>query len=84
MKFENFYNLSLVWRPKTDLDEIWSKNFLDGLIKLVQEFAKSITKINSKVHKPKTYNEPINNLINKNRWQKAINKEFWNLNSYQT
>lgn len=38
----------------------------------------------SKVHKPKTYNEAINNPVYRNKWQKVINKKLWNLNSYKT
>lgn len=42
-----------------------------------------MTETSSKVHKPKTYNEAITNLIKGNRWQKAIDKELWNLNIHQ-
>lgn len=40
------------------------------------KFAKSVTKISSKIHKPKTYNEAINNLIHDNRRYEAINDEL--------
>lgn len=36
-------------------------------IKLIYKFTKSITKISSKLHKPKIYNEVINHLIYRNR-----------------
>lgn len=49
----------------------------------MQELAKLITKTSSQVRKHKTYNEVVNNLINKNKWLKAIDEELWNLNSYQ-
>lgn len=42
----------------------------------MQELAKSITETSSKVHISKTYNEAVNDLINRNKWQKAIDKEF--------
>lgn len=36
------------------------------------------------MREPKTYNEVVNNPINRNRLHKAIDEEFWNLNFYQT
>lgn len=72
MRIHLFCNL----KPKADLGEISSKNLLeDGLIRPVYEFIKSVTKNNSKVREPKTYNEVINNHINGNRWHKTINEE---------
>lgn len=50
---------------------------------LMCKLAKSIIKTSSKVHKPKTYNEVINNPIHGNRWYKAIHKNLENLNFYQ-
>ena len=57
--------------------------FSDKLGKPMQELAKSITKTSSKMREFKTYDEIINNQINKNRWQEAIDEELWNLDSYQ-
>lgn len=35
------------------------------------------------MHELEIYNKVINNLIYGNEWQKTINKEFQNLNSYE-
>lgn len=50
-------------------NQIVPKTYLDigSGIRLVYKLAKSLTKISSKVHKPKTYNEAINNLIYRNK-----------------
>lgn len=50
----------------------------------MQKLVKLVIKISRKVCKPKTYDKSVNNLINRNKWQKVINKKFWNLDSYQT
>lgn len=50
------------------LDKRSSKNALDGLVNLIQKFTKLISEISSKMHKPKTYNEAVNNIISRNRW----------------
>lgn len=55
---------------------ISSKNPLDRLIRPVQELAKSVIKTNSKMHKLNIYDKAVNDLINKNRWQEAIDEEF--------
>lgn len=52
-------------------------------VRPVHKLAKFLTKTNSKVHEPKTYNEAIDNLIHGNQWREAIDKELWNLDSYQ-
>lgn len=50
-----------------DLDDISGKNLLTKeLIRLIYKFAKSITKTNNKMHKPKTHNKAINNSFYKN------------------
>lgn len=67
---------------RIDQGKITSKS-LKRLIKLACKLAKLVTKISNKVHEFKTYNKAIDDLIHKNRWRKAINKKFWNLNSYQ-
>lgn len=36
-------------------------------IRLIHEFAKSMTEMSSKVYEPKTYNEIIDNLIHKKK-----------------
>lgn len=61
--------------PRTDLN-------MSSSVKPVCKLAKSLTKTSNKVHESKTYNEAINNLIHKNRWYKAIDKELWNLDLY--
>lgn len=63
--------------PKLNLGGILGKNSLtEGLGKSMQEFAKSVTETSSKVRESKTYNETINDYVNKNKWQEAINKEL--------
>lgn len=37
-------------------------------VRFARKFAKSLTKTSSKVYKPKTYNEAIDDLIYRNRW----------------
>lgn len=64
MRIQPSYNS----KSKIDLVGTSSKNHLrDGLVRLMHKFAKSVTETNSKVQKPKTYNEAINNLIYRNR-----------------
>lgn len=64
-------------KPKTDLDEISNKNPLrEKLIRLIYKFVKLVTKISSKMRKPKTYNEIINNLIYGNRWCEIVDEEL--------
>lgn len=50
----------------------------------MHKFTKSVIEISSKVQESKTYDEVINNLINENRWCKAVNKELLNLDAHQT
>ena len=52
---------------KTDLTKILNKNHpTEGLVRLVQEFAKLVTEINSKVQEFKTYGKVINHSVNRN------------------
>lgn len=51
-------------------------------IKLAHKLAKFLIETSSKIHEPKTYNKAIDNLIYKNKWRKAIDEEFQNLDSY--
>ena len=67
MKTESLQNPLLTRRPRKDLDGTSSENPSDRLVKLMQDVAKSVTETSSKVRKPKTYNEAINNPINGNR-----------------
>ena len=46
------------------------------------ELAKSITKTSSKIYELKTYDKAINNPINRNKWQEAIDEKFYNLDSH--
>lgn len=58
-----------IWmRPRTDLDTSSS-------VRLARKLAKSATKTSNKIHKPKIYNEAIDNLIYRNRWRKAIKEK---------
>ena len=53
--------------PRTDLGGILGKDpLIEGLIRHIQEFAKSVMKTGSKVQEPKTYNKVINNSVNGN------------------
>lgn len=79
MKVKGFHNLPLIQKPKIDLGRILGKNFSNRLVNTAHELAKSLTDINSKICKSKTYNKAVNNLIKRNRWQKAINEELQNL-----
>ena len=81
IRAEGAHNLALAQRPKTDPGGTSGKNPSDGLVKPVQKLVKSVTETTSKVREPKTYDEAVNNPINGNRWQKAIDKELWNLDS---
>lgn len=67
IRVESVHNLLLAQRSRTDLDRISGKNPLDELVKPAQELAKSVIETNSKVCKLKTYNETVNNQINRNR-----------------
>lgn len=63
--------------PKIDLGWISSKNPLrNKFVRPLYKFAKSVTKIKSKVREFKTNNKAINNFIYRNRWYKTINKEL--------
>lgn len=42
-----------------------------------------MTEANSKIHKMRTYNEAVNNLIYGRYWRKAIKKELQNLENHQ-
>ena len=81
IRVEGVQDPPLARRPRTDLDSTLGKNPSDGLVRPAQELAKSGTEISSKVCEPKTYDEGVNNLINGNSWQKAIDEELWNLDS---
>ena len=78
MRIHPFYDPN----SRTDLGETLGKNPLDRLVKPMQELAKSITETSSKVCETKTYDETINDPINRNKWQETIDEEFWNLNSH--
>lgn len=83
MRAEGPQNWLVTQKPRIDLDGILSKNLSKGWVSRAREFAKSVIEICSKMHEPKTYNEAINNAIYGNRWQEAIDKELWNLDSHQ-
>ena len=81
IKAEGAHNLSLAQRPRTDPSGTSGKNPLDGLVRPTQELAKLVTETSSKVREPKTYDEAVNDPINGNGWQEAIDKELWILDS---
>lgn len=60
-------HLSHDLKPRTNLDGTTGKNFANGLVKPVQELAKSVTETSSKMQEPKTYDEAINNTIHRNK-----------------
>lgn len=84
MRLDKFYNLPQMSLdkahnpivPRTDLG-------IDSGIKLAYKLAKSLIKTSSKLYKPKTCDEVIDNPIYKKKQCKAIDKELWNLDSYQ-
>lgn len=81
MKILSSYNP----KPKKNLGGTSSKNLLGNrLVRSAYKFEKLVIETSSKVRKPKTYNKAINNHIYENRWHKVIDKELWNLNTYQT
>lgn len=70
-------------KSRTDLGGTLGEKFLgEQLVKPTYKYTKLVTEISSKVRQPKTYNEAINNHILSNKWQKVINEELWNLDSY--
>ena len=75
----------LAQKPRTDQGRTSGENPpAERLVKLAQEFAKSVSKTSSKVQEPKTYDEAINDPIHGYRWREAIDEELWNLDTYQT
>lgn len=46
------------------------------LVRLVYKLNQLVIKTSSKMRELQTYNETVNDLINKNSWKKAIDKEF--------
>lgn len=67
MRTKGIHDPELAQRLRINLDETLGKNSLNKLVKPIQKLAKSIIEISSKVHKPKTYNEAVNNPINANK-----------------
>lgn len=66
-------------KSRPDLRRGSGKNSLvrDELVSAAYyKVAKLVTMTKSKVYKPKTYNEKINNSIHDDRWHGAINKEL--------
>ena len=49
-----------------------------------EKVAMSITKIASKIYKPASYDEAVNDPFHGRRWKKAIEEELQNLESHQT
>ena len=74
----------LAYKPKTDHGRISGENSpLEGLVRPMQEFAKSVIKTISKVRESKTFDEAINDSIHGNRWCESVDKELWNLDTHQ-
>lgn len=68
MRTKNSHNQLKIGKPRINLADTSNKIPAKMLVRLMQEFAKSVTKISSKVHKPKNYNEVINDAIHRNIW----------------
>lgn len=60
-------DLSLDLKLRINQNEISSKHFTNKLVNLMQELTKLVTKNNSKIQEPKTYNKAINYLIHENK-----------------
>lgn len=73
MRLAKFYNLNM---PRIDLG-------MGSNVKPAHKFAKFLIQTSNKVHKCKTYDKAIDDLIYRIRWCKAINKKFWNLDPHQ-
>lgn len=69
---------------RSNQGKISGENSSNRWVQPAWELVKSVTQTNSKMREPKTYNDVINNLLHRNICQKAINEEFWNLDSYET
>ena len=76
IRVEGAQNPPLAQRPRTVLGRTSHNNSSDELVRPAQELAKSVTETSNKVREPKAYNKTINDLINGNRWQKAIDEEL--------
>lgn len=70
--------------PRTNRDGGTPDKSSNGLVRLAHKLAKSLTETSSKVRELLTYDEAINDPVHKNKWRKAIDEEFSNLDSYQT
>ena len=62
-------------RPRIDRDGTID-NSPSGLIKPTHKLAKLVIETNSKVYKPKTYNETVNDPIYRNKWTEIIDKKL--------
>lgn len=61
------HDLLLVRKPRPDLDKILGENPLERSVRPMWEFAKLLTETSSKLPKPQTYDETINNTIHGNK-----------------
>lgn len=66
MRTKNSHNQLKIGKPRINLADISNKILAKMLLRLIQEFAKSVIEISSKVHEPKIYNEVINNVVHEN------------------
>lgn len=69
---------------RSNQDRILGKNLLSGIVRPTQELAKFVTETSNKVPELKIYNNVINDPLHRNKWQKTIDEELWNLDTYQT
>lgn len=72
-------SLDLEYTPKTNRGGGTPGESPDKLVRPAQKLAKSLIEISSKVQELLTYDETINDLVQENRWTKAIDEELWNL-----
>lgn len=67
IKAKSFHNPPIAQKPRIDLGETSEEKPSEGLVRHTQEVPKSVTEINSKVRKLKTYNKAINNSVHGNK-----------------
>lgn len=71
-------------RPRKNSIEIHVKTSVKLVIIEGEEVVISRTKTTSKIYKPESYNEMVNDPVYSHRWREAIEEELQNLKSYQT
>lgn len=84
IRLDDFHNLLQIKQAKSqDLTVLRTNLGTGSSIKSIRKLAKTLTETSNKMHKPKTYNKTIDNLIYRNKWYKVIYKKLQNLDLYQ-